>query len=91
MMSELQAALPVPERLTWSEICQRYPDEWVVLIETKWIDADNFEFNTALVLGHSINHGEVLRRTRPLREHVMESGIYFTGCATPLVPSALQP
>lgn len=85
MMGEPQkATTPLPERLTWAEICARYPDEWVVLIDTKWLDQDSFEFETAIVCGHAKGHDEVLRATRPAREHIMTSGIYFTGRARPL-------
>ncbi len=27
---------PPPERLTWREICDRYFDEWVCLVEIEW-------------------------------------------------------
>jgi hypothetical protein len=29
--------------LTWAEICQRYPDQWVALVEMEWVDADEEE------------------------------------------------
>jgi hypothetical protein len=73
-----------PERLTWAEICARYPDQWVVLIDTRWLDRDSFEFETAVVCGHAKGHDEVLRATRHAREHIMSSGIYFTGRPRPL-------
>jgi hypothetical protein len=40
------------ERLGWSEICARYPDEWVVLGDIDWTDEDQGEFRSAVVLGH---------------------------------------
>ena len=42
----------VSERLTWKQICERYPDEWVVLVETEWVNDTDFDFGTATVLGH---------------------------------------
>jgi hypothetical protein len=32
------ATMNAPERLTWDEICQRYPDEWVVLVKIQALD-----------------------------------------------------
>jgi len=32
------ATMTTPERLTWDEICQRYPDEWVVVAEIQPVD-----------------------------------------------------
>jgi len=86
-MNEAQStASPGPERLTWSEICQRYPDEWVVLVEIEWFDDDNLEFGRAVVLGHAKNSKEVMRQTKPLLAEVMDSGIFFTGRVRPLPP-----
>ena len=30
------------ERLSWEEICRRYPDEWVVMAEIEWVN-DNYQ------------------------------------------------
>ena len=76
-----KATVSAPERLTWAEICHRHPDEWVVLIETEWFDENNFEFGTAVVLGHSKGHNEVLRQTKSLRGDGVGFGIFFTGRA----------
>jgi hypothetical protein len=32
------APMTTPERLTWDEICRRYPDEWVVVTEIQPVD-----------------------------------------------------
>jgi hypothetical protein len=81
MIEPQRATFPASERLTWAEICSCYPDEWVVLVETEWFDENNFEFGTAVVLGHSNGHNEVLRLTKPLRSDGMGFGIFFTGRA----------
>ena len=42
----------VSEPLTWVQICERYPDQWVVLVEIDWRDEDhNTGFRTARVAG----------------------------------------
>ena len=42
----------ISEPLTWNEICERYPDEWVCLVEIDRPDDNNFAFRTARVVGH---------------------------------------
>jgi hypothetical protein len=43
------------QRLSWDEVCQRYPDRWVVLVQIEQTDdADDvtIEFCTAVVIAH---------------------------------------
>jgi hypothetical protein len=49
---DVHAVLEEPERLTWSEIHSRYPDEWVVVVDVDWDEEVNFHLTAALVLGH---------------------------------------
>lgn len=49
MQTEVSAVF---ERLTWDEICRRFPDEWVVLVETDWVNDTDFTFGTAVVVAH---------------------------------------
>jgi ParB family chromosome partitioning protein len=71
------------ERLSWTDIYARYPDEWVTMTGFEWQDGDedNGELVSAIVLGHGTKRGESLRATRELREReqVMEVGEWFTG------------
>jgi hypothetical protein len=41
----------ITEPLTWDQICERYPDEWVCLVDMDIINSD-FDFRTARVVGH---------------------------------------
>jgi hypothetical protein len=79
MMEARETAVPDVERLTWKEICERYPDEWVVLVDTDWQDLDNFEFDRAVVLCHAKGRSEIYRHAKPLLTEVMDAGIFFTG------------
>lgn len=38
------------ERLTWAEICQRYPDQWVVLADIARINRTDIAFTGAEVI-----------------------------------------
>jgi hypothetical protein len=81
-----------PERLSWADICARYPDEWVVVVEIEYEndDMDDGDIVSAIVLGHTKTRGEVLRETLHLCED-QDSGHFFTGpvCA-PRVPVAFR-
>lgn len=66
-------------RLSWEQICEKFPDEWVVLTDIDWIDNVDYEFRTATVLGHSKGRSEVLKITRPLRGPESESAHLYTG------------
>jgi DNA primase len=79
-MSERQALeATVSEPLTWAEIRERHPDEWVCLVEIDRIEENNFEFRTARVVGHGKTRREPLDQARPLRIRYEEIGHYYTG------------
>ncbi len=38
-MSEARRVVPtVSAPLTWAEICEQYPDAWVVLVDIDWVN-----------------------------------------------------
>lgn len=52
------------EPLTWEQICERYPDEWVCLVEIDEINDTDFDFRT-LAWWDTARRGES-RSTRPI-------------------------
>ena len=89
-MSTTNAAVTAPrERLSWKEICARYPDEWVVVAETVPDDDDesaDIEFESALLLAHDTRRKEAYRL---LAAHLAAHGgvgCYFTGKIRELSP-----
>jgi hypothetical protein len=72
-------ALLVSDPLTWPEICARYPDEWVALVEIDWINENDLDFRSARVAGHGKTRREPLDQARPLRGLTDEIGHFFTG------------
>lgn len=66
------------EPLNWSEICRRYPDQWVTVVDIDWIE-DEDEFRTARVAGHGPRRADPLIQVRPLRARYREMGHFFTG------------
>jgi len=65
--------------LTWSEICARYPDEWVALVEIDWVNENDLDFRSARVAGHGKTRKEPLDKARPLWKRYDEIGHFFTG------------
>ncbi len=53
----------VPERLTWVEIRERYPDEWVFLGE---IDEEDRAIKSARVLDHDLSMIDIMDRNDTL-------------------------
>ena len=77
------AAANMSEALTWTQICARYPEQWVVLVDVDWLETDEdnltFEFRSARVAGHGTTRREPLVQARPLRARYQEMAHYFTG------------
>jgi hypothetical protein len=77
------AAANVSEALTWTQICESYPDQWVVLVEVDWVEKDEdnltFEFHSARVAGHGATRRKPLLQARPQRARYAEMAHYFTG------------
>jgi len=68
----------ISEPLTWEQICDRYPNEWVCLVEIDKINDTDFDFRTARVVGHGKTRREPLIQARPFRERYGGLGHYFT-------------
>lgn len=75
----LRAEPTLSEPLTWEQIRERYPDQWVVLVEMDWLHDKGFEFRTARVAAHGKTRGEPLEQARPLRSRYTSFCNFFTG------------
>jgi hypothetical protein len=69
----------IPEPLSWKQICERFPDEWVVLVDTQWVNDSDLEFGTAVVLGHFKSRKEASPHIKAAFEHHHEVGSFWTG------------
>lgn len=84
-MSEAAAIEPaVSEPLTWEQICGRYPDQWVVLVEIhrRGDEDPEMRFQTARVAGTGKTSRESLDRARPVRRAYSGFGHFYTGTIT---------
>lgn len=83
--SNTPATTNVHERLTWDEICQRYPDEWVVLVGIERADASDeaddaaIEFCTAVVIAHHKTRKEASPSVKAAFQRYEEVGKFWTG------------
>jgi len=71
------AASEPSESLSWQEICRRYPDQWVALVEIDWTEED--EIRGARVAGHGPRRADPLLQARHLHSRYQEIGHFFTG------------
>jgi hypothetical protein len=79
------------EPLTWEQICDRYPHQWVVLVEMVRETADyNSKLRTARVAGAGKTRREPLVQSRPLRSGYSSFGHFFTGPITRSIEHLLR-
>jgi hypothetical protein len=60
------------EKLSLEEIWRRYPNEWVVLVDTDWV---NMTTTAGVVYGHSPDREQARAISRPLRA----CAVFWTG------------
>src|SRR5512132_216679 len=75
-------AAEISEPLTWAEICARYPDEWVCLVETDYIHTNGPEIRTARVISHGKTLGTSTEQAFLWREHYDPIEFAYTGRST---------
>jgi hypothetical protein len=86
MTAAIELAAAISEPMTWAEICARYPDQRVCLVEIDRAQPHGFAFRTARVVGSGKTSREALDRARPWRDRYAKIGHYFTGRISPPVP-----
>ncbi len=75
---QAQEIAPVGELVaTWQAICERYPDQWVVLVDTDWVDNHNFDFRS--VVGHDVRRAAALAEAQCVTSRYQGFGCFFTG------------
>ena len=79
------------ERLTWDQICSRFPDEWVVLAETDWTTGWGPEFGTAVVVAHYKRRKEASPYIKAVFERYPQIGCFWTGALRGALPRFVEP
>ena len=91
MSAEPAAVSDAPERLTWDQVRERYPDQWVMLVDIDNVNETDFEFRSALVIGHGPGRKDVFARVGPLLDRYTSFACLFTGRVRAPVRSYLAP
>jgi len=68
----------ISEPLTWEQICDRYPNEWVCLVEMDKVNDTDFDFGTARVVGHGKTRRTPMEQARSFEAHYPSMGHYST-------------
>jgi hypothetical protein len=77
------------EPLSWAEICTRYPDQYVCLVDIVHPPLRNPEIVTARVVGHGATDDEAFEPIRDLGAQYPRFAVRFTGESTlPLIRPA---
>jgi len=84
-------AIDNPEKLTWDEICQRFPDEWVVLVDIDWVNDRDFEFGTAAVIARHKRRRDASPEIKAIRARNVEVGCFWTGEIHGPIPRFIVP
>jgi hypothetical protein len=83
--------LEISEPLTWPEICARYPDEWVCLVEITFTHPNGLGIQTARVIGHGKTRRAPFAHAQAWRAQYTDIGHFYTGRVTerPLRPAVI--
>ena len=85
-----QIASLEPEPLAWLEICARYPDQYVCLVDILRPVLRSPEITTARVVGHGATHDAAFDPIRDLGEQYHRFAVRYTGtCTEPLIRPSL--
>ena len=78
------------EPLSWGEICARYPDQFVCLVNVVDAELRSPEIVAARVVGHGSTHDAAFEPIRDLPDQFPRCTIRFTGlCREPLIRPCL--
>jgi hypothetical protein len=90
-MSANEAREAARERVTWTQMCERFPDEWVVIADAIREHETDHEFETAVVLGHFKRRKDASPHIKLAFEEYAQIGCYWTGRIRGPVPRYILP
>jgi hypothetical protein len=67
------------DRLTWSEICDRFPDRWVVLADADWVNDTDFAFRSAEVIASHHRRSDASPDVKAVLARGRRVGCFWTG------------
>ena len=72
------------EPLPWAEICARYPDQFVCLVEVVPVELRSPEIRTARIVGHGPTRRAAFDPIRNTRKYSRWSVVFTGECTKPL-------
>lgn len=85
-----QVAPHETEPLSWAEICARYPDQYVCLVDTEAVELGSPEIKTGRVVGCGATRRAAFDPIRGLGAKYPLHSVRFTGvCTEPLIRPSL--
>jgi hypothetical protein len=82
--------LETTEPLPWVEICIRYPDQYVCLVDIEHAELRSPEIKTARVAGHGPTRRAAFHASHDLNARYPLHAVRFTGvCTEPLIRPSL--
>lgn len=75
---DLMSEATISKPMTWKEICEHFPNEWVALVEIDWINETDFDFHSARVVGHG-SRREQYEQARAWSSRYSSMGHFYTG------------
>jgi hypothetical protein len=85
-----QLPLEETEPLSWVEICIRYPDQYVCLVDIDWVELRSPEIKTAQVVGYGATRRAAFHAVRDVSAKYPRHAVRFTGvCTEPLIRPSL--
>ena len=76
----------ITEPLAWAQICERYPDEWVCVVEIVWDKPRKWNFRNARVIGHGKTRRAPIEQAKIWLDDYSRFGYYYTGKIEAPVP-----
>jgi hypothetical protein len=72
------AVATISELLTWTQICETYPDSWVCLADVEWGRPDAFDPRGGRIIATARTRGELADKTRDAETRHGMVGRYCT-------------
>lgn len=69
----------ISDTLTWGEICERHPDEWVCLVEIEHARPNDVRIVSARVVGHGKTKREPVEQAKVWWAQYSTIGHFYTG------------
>lgn len=71
--------MEISEPLTWDQICERYPDQHVMLVDIEWIGQHTYAPRSARVVAAGVTADEASERAEARISAETERCVRFTG------------